>query len=57
MDLSVCIRNFSGLPFPAFKLNMERYSVFLDIQFECGKNIDYNSLSANDTDKYILPLQ
>ena len=34
---SVRIRSYSGPHFPAFKLNMERYSVSLRIQFECGK--------------------
>ena len=34
---SVCIRRFSGPYFPAFELNMERYSLSLRIQSECGK--------------------
>ena len=34
---SVCIQSFSGLYFPAFGLNTERYSVSLGIQSECGK--------------------
>ena len=34
---SVCIRIYSGRPFPAFGLNTERYSVSLFIQSECGK--------------------
>ena len=34
---SVRIRSYSGLHFPAFRLNTERYSVSLRIQSECGK--------------------
>ena len=34
---SVCIRSYSGTHFPAFGLNMERYSVSLRNQSECGK--------------------
>ena len=34
---SVRIQNFSGLYFPAFGLNTERYSVSLRIQSECWK--------------------
>ena len=34
---SVRIRSFSGPYFPAFGLNMERYSVSLRIQSACGK--------------------
>ena len=34
---SVHIRSFSGLYFPAFRVNAERYSVTLLIQSECGK--------------------
>ena len=34
---SVCTRSFSGPYFPAFGLNMERYSVSLCIQSQCGK--------------------
>ena len=34
---SVRIRSYSGLYFPAFGLNTERYSVSLRIQSECGK--------------------
>ena len=34
---SVCIQSYSGPYFPAFGLNMERYSVSLGIQSECGK--------------------
>ena len=34
---SVRIQGFSGPYFPAFGLNMERYSVSLRIQSECGK--------------------
>ena len=34
---SVRIRSYSGPYFPAFGLNMERYSVSLCIQSECGK--------------------
>ena len=34
---SACIRSYSGLHFPAFGLNTERYSVSLRIQSECGK--------------------
>ena len=33
----VRIRSYSGPHFPAFGLNTERYGVFLQIQFECGK--------------------
>ena len=34
---SVRIQSYSGLYFPAFRLNTERYSVSLRIQSECGK--------------------
>ena len=34
---SVRIQRFSGLYFPAFGLNTERYSVYLRIQSECEK--------------------
>ena len=34
---SVRVWSFSGMHFPAFGLNMERYSVSLRIQSECGK--------------------
>ena len=34
---SVCIRRYSGPYFPAFELNMERYSVSFRFQPECGK--------------------
>ena len=34
---SVWIRSFSGPHFPAFGLNMERYSISLRIQSECEK--------------------
>ena len=34
---SVHIRSYSGLYFPAFRLNSERYSVSLRIQAECRK--------------------
>ena len=34
---SVRIGSYSGLHFPAFKLNMERYSVSFCLQSECGK--------------------
>ena len=34
---SARIRSYSGPYFPAFGMNTERYSVFLRIQFECGK--------------------
>ena len=34
---SVRIRSFSGLFFPAFGLNTERYGVSLCIESECGK--------------------
>ena len=33
----VRIRCYSGLYFPVFGLNMERYSVSLRIQYKCGK--------------------
>ena len=34
---SVHIRRYSGLHFPAFGLNTERYGVSFRIQSECGK--------------------
>ena len=34
---SICIWSFSGPYFPAFGLNTERYSVFIRIQYDCGK--------------------
>ena len=34
---SIHIRSYSGLHFPAFGLNTERYGVSLRIQSECGK--------------------
>ena len=34
---SVRIRSYSGLHFPIFRLNTERYSVSLHIQSKCGK--------------------
>ena len=34
---SIRIRSYSGQQFPAFRLNMERYSISLRIQSECGK--------------------
>ena len=34
---SVRIQSYSGLPFPIFGLNTERYSVSLRIHSECGK--------------------
>ena len=34
---TIGIRSFFGPYFPAFRLNMERYEVFLCIQSECGK--------------------
>ena len=34
---SVSIRSYSGLHFPTFGLNTERYGVSLRIQSECGK--------------------
>ena len=34
---SVRIRSYSGLHFPAFGLNTERYSISLRIQSQCGK--------------------
>ena len=34
---SVCIRSYSGLHFPAFGLDTERYGVSLRIHSECGK--------------------
>ena len=34
---SVRIRSYSGPHFPAFGLNMERYSISLRVQSECGK--------------------
>ena len=34
---SVRIRSYSGPHFPVFGLNVERYSVSLRIQSECGK--------------------
>ena len=35
--ISVCIQGFSGLYFPASRLNTEKYSVYLRIQCECMK--------------------
>ena len=32
-----CIRSFSGPYFSAFRLNIERYRIFLRIQYKCGK--------------------
>ena len=34
---SVCVRSYSGLYFPAFGPNTERYSLSLRIQSECRK--------------------
>ena len=34
---SVCIQSYSGLHFPEFELNTEKYGVYLLIQSECGK--------------------
>ena len=34
---SVCIRSYSGLYFPAFGLNTERYFVSFRIKFKFGK--------------------
>ena len=34
---SVRIRSYSGMYFPAFELNMERYRVNLRVQSECEK--------------------
>ena len=34
---SVRIRSYSGPYFPAFELNMERYSVSFSVQSICGK--------------------
>ena len=34
---SVRIQRYSGPHFPTFRLNTERYGVFLCIQFKCGK--------------------
>ena len=34
---SVFIWSYSGPPFPAFGLNMERYSVPIRLQSECGE--------------------
>ena len=34
---SIHIRNYSGLHFPTFGLNAERYGVSILIQSECGK--------------------
>ena len=34
---SVRIRSYSGPHFPVFRLNTERYGVFLNIYSECGK--------------------
>ena len=51
---SVPMRSFSGPYFPAFYLNMERYSVSLHIQSECGKKTDkknskYGHFSCSDS--------
>ena len=50
---SVHIWSFSGLYFPAFGLNMERYFVSLRIQSKCGKirarkNSEYGQFSRSD---------
>ena len=34
---SICIRSYSGLHFPTFRLNTERYSVSLRIQSKCWR--------------------
>ena len=47
---SVRIRSYSGLHFPAFELNMERYSVSLRIQSECGK---IRTRATPNTDTFI----
>ena len=33
---SVCIRSYSGMHFPAFRLNAERYSIFSPNAGKCG---------------------
>ena len=45
---SVRIRSFSGLYFPAFRLNMERYSESFRIQSECRKIQTRKTLSHSD---------
>ena len=44
---SARIRSFSGLYFPAFGLNTERYGVFLLIQSKCGKIRTSKSLNTD----------
>ena len=46
---SVRIRSFSGLYFPAFGMNTERYGVYLRIQSECGK---IRTRKAPNTDSF-----
>ena len=53
---SVAIRRFSGLYFPAFGLNIERYGECLRIQSECGK-IRTRKTSNTDTFHAVLFLQ
>ena len=50
---SVRIWSFSGPHFPAFGLNMERYSVFLRIQSECGK---VRTSIISNTDTFYFPM-
>ena len=44
---SVLIRSFSGLHFPVFGLNTERYEVFLLIQPECRKILTRKTLNTD----------
>ena len=52
---SVRIRSYSVLYFPAFGLNMERYSVSLCIQSECGK-IRTSITRNTDTFQAVIPI-
>ena len=59
----VRIRNYSGSYFPAFGLNMERYSISLYIQYKCGKartrkfpNTNTFHTCKSYTWKYLSPL-
>ena len=53
---SVRIRSFSGLYFPVFGLNTERYGVCLRIQSKCGK-IRTTKTPNKDTFHAVLPLR
>ena len=43
----VRIRSFSGPHFPAFGLNMERYSISLRIHFKCGKILIWETANTD----------